>query len=75
MVHHIATRQMKAILDGLKSMKRKRVIDVGCGGCELSRDLLKDEFQELHFLDNNELARAEAYRLINEFKLEAKVFH
>ena len=55
-------------------MKKRRVIDVGCGGCELSRDLLRHLFEEIHFLDNNKHAVAEAYKLKNEFKLKAKVF-
>ena len=71
-VHSGATAQMKEILDGLKSIRRKTVIDVGCGGCELSRDLLKDYFQEIHFLDDNEEAIAEAIHLRNEFDLKCR---
>ena len=38
---------MKNVIAELPSMKKKRVIEIACGGCELSRDLLKDEFDEI----------------------------
>ena len=44
---------MKEQIDKLTSMKRLRVIDVGCGNCELSEDLLSELFTEIDFLDVN----------------------
>ena len=53
-VHCNATDQMRKIFDKLSSMSRWRVIDIGCGGCELANDLLAPMFKEIHFLDRNE---------------------
>ena len=44
---------MAATLNQLSTIKRERVLDVGCGGCELSRDLLRHKFKEIDFLDSN----------------------
>ena len=52
---------MKTVMMRLKSMKRKYVIDIGCGGCELVRDLLKDYFWEIDMLDYADKAIDEAH--------------
>ena len=64
-----AIHQMAAALDQLSTMKRERVLDVGCGGCELSRDLLRHKFKEIDFLDRNVEAIKIAMRLKLDFNL------
>ena len=39
------------MIEKLKNLGGIRAIEVGCGGCEVTRDLLKNRFDEIHFLD------------------------
>ena len=45
-------------------MRKFRAIDVGCGNCELSEDLLSDLFTEIDFLDINQDAIDKANNLL-----------
>ena len=45
-------------------MRRFRAIDVGCGHCELSEDLLSEIFTEIDLLDINQEAIDKANDLL-----------
>ena len=70
-----AIQQMAAILNELTTMKRESVIDVCCGGCELTRDLLRHQFEEIDFMDESLEAIDVAKRLKLEFSLKSEFFH
>ena len=42
---------MREIFDKLTSLSYWRVIDVGCGDCQLAAELLAPRFEEIHLLD------------------------
>ena len=43
--------QMKSFLDGLKSMKKEKAIEIACGQCHVTRDLLRNEFFQIDLMD------------------------
>ena len=57
---------MKVIIDKLPSMKRDLALDVGCGECNLTEDLLKHEFKKIILLEKDKKLYEKANEYINK---------
>ena len=57
---------MKEIIDKLPSMKRDLALDVGCGECNLTEDLLKHEFKKIILLEKDKKLYEKANEYINK---------
>lgn len=49
--HPKAIKQMKQITSELVSLKTYRALEVACGGCEVTRDFLREIFDQVDFMD------------------------
>lgn len=58
---------MKVIIDKLPSMKRDLALDVGCGECNLTEDLLKHEFKKIILLEKDKKLYEKANEYINKY--------
>lgn len=54
------------MFDRLPSLSKERVIDVGCGDCKLSEDLLFNIFQIVHMLDVDKECIEKAKKLLEK---------
>ena len=58
--------QLRGFLESLKSMKKNTALEVGCGACHVSRDLLQHQFAEIDLMDQAADSIAIARRLKDE---------
>ena len=47
---HLIT-QMRWFIDSLKSMRKDSAIEIGCGDCHVTRELLQDRFSKIDLMD------------------------
>ena len=43
--------QMRGFMAGLKSMKKDTALEIGCGACHVTRDLLQHQFSMIDLMD------------------------
>ena len=72
-MHPKAMEQMDKILGQLKSMGTDYAIEMACGGCQLSRDLLSKKFDKIDFLDHSTEACDIAEKTMEQHDIMGKV--
>ena len=43
--------QMRGFLGSLKSLKKETALEIGCGACHVTRDLLQHQFARIDLMD------------------------
>lgn len=74
LAHPKAVEQMKGIAGQLAYMKTGRALEVACGGCEVTRDFLREVFEEVDLMDQCAESIALARQLKEEYKIAGAVF-
>jgi 3' terminal RNA ribose 2'-O-methyltransferase Hen1 len=70
----LAAQRKEAVIKALKEARAKRVLDLGCGGGALLRELVKEpEFTELHGVDVSAKALQEAARKLRLDRMPDRV--
>ena len=74
LVNKNAIQHLKVMFNKLSTMGTMRALDVGCGGCEVSRDLLRWKFDAIDFLDRSSNAIIKATKLKHLYNIEGDTY-
>ena len=63
LVNWPAIMQLEEMINGLPTMKKNRALEVACGSCHVTDQLLKRYFEQIELMDQAQDAIDEAMRL------------